>query len=91
MMACSSLPGEPSPDTLICAHPSDFRKSRALAAFPGWSSKVCRARRLCLLACTVPARLLPKQSRDDRHESVCFTLWAPASGSRTYQPNSPSP
>ena len=45
----------------------------------------------CLLACTVPARLLPKQSRDDRHESVCFTLWAPASGSRTYQPNSPSP
>lgn len=24
MMACSSLPGEPSPDTLIRAHPSDF-------------------------------------------------------------------
>lgn len=68
MMACSALPGEPSPDTLILAHPSDSRKSSASAVFPGWSFKVCRARRLCLLACMVPARLLPKQSRDDRWE-----------------------
>lgn len=82
MMACSVLPEEPSPDTLILAHPSDSRKSSASAAFPGWSFKVCRARRLRLLACTVPAHLLPKQSRGDRCESVCFTLWAPASGSR---------